>query len=117
MFWSLDLDDFLGSHCHQGKYPLLSKVKNVSELLATTPDSGVVTQDPVHSQPIKTKPTTTTVWPPKDGGFKIFIIDSRNSTSLLTFPCLILLLLLSLSVSYLLIIPKCLLINYLLYMY
>lgn len=95
MFWSLDLDDFLGSHCHQGKYPLLSVVKKVSELLAQN-----TTPDPTHSQPIKTKPTTTTVWPPKDGGFKLFIIDSRNSTPLLTFPCLILLLLFSLCVLF-----------------
>lgn len=102
MFWSLDLDDFMGSHCHKGKYPLLSKVKNVSEALApnTTPGSGVMTQDPVNSQPIKTNPTTTTVWPPKDGGFKVFIIDSRNSTSVLTFPCLIVLLLFSLCVLF-----------------
>ncbi|XP_054836397.1 chitotriosidase-1-like [Eublepharis macularius] len=27
MIWSLDSDDFSGSHCHQGKYPLVGAVK------------------------------------------------------------------------------------------
>jgi hypothetical protein len=27
MIWSLDLDDFSGNFCGQGKYPLLTKVK------------------------------------------------------------------------------------------
>ena len=27
MFWSLDLDDFSGSHCGQGKYPLINTIK------------------------------------------------------------------------------------------
>ena len=28
MFWSLDLDDFSGTHCNQGKYPLINSVKS-----------------------------------------------------------------------------------------
>jgi hypothetical protein len=29
MFWTLDLDDFGGNHCDQGKYPLVNAVKQV----------------------------------------------------------------------------------------
>lgn len=31
MIWSLDLDDFNGRFCGQGKYPLLTKVKKTFE--------------------------------------------------------------------------------------
>lgn len=27
MIWALDLDDFSGSHCGQGKYPIVGTVK------------------------------------------------------------------------------------------
>lgn len=40
MVWSLDLDDFSGKFCKQGKYPLLTKVKKTFEYLQipkTTP--------------------------------------------------------------------------------
>jgi hypothetical protein len=29
MIWALDLDDFTGSFCKQGKYPLINYVKNM----------------------------------------------------------------------------------------
>lgn len=32
MVWAIDLDDFLGSFCNEGKYPLISELKR---LLAT----------------------------------------------------------------------------------
>lgn len=145
MFWSLDLDDFTGRYCHQGKYPLLSKVKNVSETLApntvvdksTTskatvtksraPEAEVslnttetlsskavdtiktsVTQGTHQKQSTTTVPTTTTVWPPRDRGFRLFIIDlliiidSRNSTTILSFSGLIILLSLSICFLFLL---------------
>nr|XP_022324484.1 LOW QUALITY PROTEIN: chitinase-3-like protein 2 [Crassostrea virginica] len=146
MFWSLDLDDFTGRYCHQGKYPLLSKVKNVSETLApntvvdkiTTPKVIVtksttsetvvslnttetlsskavdtiktsVTQGTHQKQSTTTVPTTTTtVWPPRDRGFRLFIIDlliiidSRNSTTILSFSGLIILLSLSICFLFLL---------------
>ena len=35
MFWCLDLDDFTGKFCNQGKYPLITAVKN--ELGGYTP--------------------------------------------------------------------------------
>ena len=31
MFWSLDNDDFTGTHCNQGKYPLINTVKKYFE--------------------------------------------------------------------------------------
>jgi hypothetical protein len=31
MIWSLDLDDFHGRFCGQGKYPLITKVKKTFE--------------------------------------------------------------------------------------
>ena len=147
MFWSLDLDDFTGRYCHQGKYPLLSKVKNVSETLApntvvdkiTTPKVIVtksttsetvvslnttetlsskavdtiktsVTQGTHQKQSTTTvsTTTTTTVWPPRDRGFRLFIIDlliiidSRNSTTILSFSGLIILLSLSICFLFLL---------------
>ena len=55
MFWSLDLDDFTGRYCHQGKYPLLSKVKNVSETLAPNTVVDKITTPKV----IVTKSTTS----------------------------------------------------------
>jgi hypothetical protein len=30
MIWSLDLDDFTGKFCNEGKYPLLSAAKVIS---------------------------------------------------------------------------------------
>ena len=170
MFWSLDLDDFTGRYCHQGKYPLLSKVKNVSETLppytvvdksttpkvivtksttskatvtkSTTPKVIVtksttsevtvttsnaseavvslnttetlsskavdtiktsVTQGTDQKQSTTTVPTTTTtVWPPRGRGFRLFIIDSRNSTTILSFSGLIILLSLSICFLFLL---------------
>ena len=144
MFWSLDLDDFTGRYCHQGKYLLLSKVKNVSETLApntvvdksTTskatvtksraPEAEVslnttetlsskavdtittsVTQGTDQKQSTTTVPTTTTVWPPRDRGFRLFIIDlfmidSRNSTTILSFSGFIILLSLSICFLFLL---------------
>ena len=140
MFWSLDLDDFTGRYCHQGKYLLLSKVKNVSETLApntvvdksTTskatvtksraPEAEVslnttetlsskavdtiktsVTQGTDQTQSTTTVlTTTTTVWPPRGRGFRLFIIDSRNSTTILSFSGLIILLSLSICFLFLL---------------
>ncbi|XP_062586467.1 chitinase-3-like protein 1 [Saccostrea cucullata] len=82
MFWSLDLDDFAGKYCNQGKYPLLSAVKNITHLMG--PGIGSSTNDPSR-QPVTgdvtRRPTTTTVWPPKDGGFKLFIVDSRSAAT------------------------------------
>jgi chitinase len=29
MFWSLDLDDFQGTVCNQGKYPLVNRARQI----------------------------------------------------------------------------------------
>jgi chitinase len=39
MIWSLDLDDFNGSFCGQGKYPLLTKVKKTFEKIRKLKES------------------------------------------------------------------------------
>ncbi|XP_048774760.2 chitinase-3-like protein 1 [Ostrea edulis] len=80
MFWSLDLDDFNGNYCHQGKYPLLSKIKAISQNLSLVPATHAPNQK------------STTVWPPKNDGFKLYIIDSRNATSTRKFSYIILML-------------------------
>lgn len=28
MFWAIDLDDFSGRYCNQGRYPLINQVRN-----------------------------------------------------------------------------------------
>ena len=52
MFWSLDLDDFTGSHCGQGKYPLVNAVKE--ELDGPKPIVQII----LKSKHIKTKTTS-----------------------------------------------------------
>jgi hypothetical protein len=39
MIWSLDLDDFNGSFCKQGKYPLLTTVKKTLKKAIELPKS------------------------------------------------------------------------------
>ncbi|CAI9576527.1 unnamed protein product [Staurois parvus] len=31
MVWAIDLDDFLGTFCNEGKYPLINKLKSLLE--------------------------------------------------------------------------------------
>lgn len=31
MVWAIDLDDFLGTFCNEGKYPLISELKRLLE--------------------------------------------------------------------------------------
>lgn len=58
MFWAIDLDDFSGKHCGQGKYPLMSAVKQYLT-------SGI--QPPVDPPSVSSPPTpvitTTTQMP------------------------------------------------------
>uniref|UniRef100_A0A8C3VMV6 Acidic mammalian chitinase n=1 Tax=Catagonus wagneri TaxID=51154 RepID=A0A8C3VMV6_9CETA len=39
MVWAIDLDDFSGSFCNEGKYPLISKLKSLLGLSSVTPRS------------------------------------------------------------------------------
>lgn len=60
MFWALDLDDFSGTACNQGPYPLITAVKDVlltDDKLAVTPNPTVPTRQP------STKPTVPTTQP------------------------------------------------------
>ena len=62
MFWALDLDDFSGSQCGQGKYPLINFVKkSLSGYTPPPPPPQPNTTPPPPPQP----PTTTPSPPPK----------------------------------------------------
>ncbi|XP_029429798.1 chitotriosidase-1-like [Rhinatrema bivittatum] len=56
MVWAIDLDDFTGSVCNQGSYPLIRAVKTQLDLGAITPD----TNDATTSVPIITSYTKNT---------------------------------------------------------
>ena len=56
MFWALDLDDFDGSHCDAGKYPLINAVKSALEII---PTEQPLTTNPPTAKPPTTKPPTT----------------------------------------------------------
>ena len=58
MFWAMDLDDFRGTSCDQGKYPLINAAKDVvngkgSSTRTTTPRPTTTTT------PIPTSQTAT----------------------------------------------------------
>ena len=76
MFWSLDLDDFTGRYCHQGKYPLLSKVKNVSETLAT----NTIVDKSTTPKVIVTKSTTSEVTVTKSRASEAVILLNTTET-------------------------------------
>merc|ERR1712130_708840 len=54
MWWATDIDDFKGTFCNQGKYPLMSAAKAVWH------EGYVPTTTPPYTGPSTTKPTTTT---------------------------------------------------------
>ena len=53
MFWTLDLDDFRGTKCDEGKYPLINTAKNIvnggqsSTRPVTTPTTPRTTTTPI----------------------------------------------------------------------
>uniref|UniRef100_A0A7M5XHV2 chitinase n=2 Tax=Clytia hemisphaerica TaxID=252671 RepID=A0A7M5XHV2_9CNID len=55
MFWAIDLDDFTGSFCNNGKYPLMNAVKN--ELASGQP----FTTQPPSETTVKPSPTETPI--------------------------------------------------------
>ena len=62
MFWAIDLDDFSGQHCGQGKYPLMNAVKKY--LTSGAPPPPVTTQPPPVTTQTPPPPVTTQVPPP-----------------------------------------------------
>ena len=78
MFWSLDLDDFTGSHCGQGKYPLINAVKK--ELEEQKPIVSIISKSKnIETHPgetdqksIKTTSTTRTTVATKKSTTKCF---------------------------------------------
>ncbi|XP_063307636.1 acidic mammalian chitinase-like [Pelobates fuscus] len=65
MVWAIDLDDFLGTFCNEGKYPLISHLKSLLEGSVTKcpgePCGGDVTNPPpVTTPPVETTPPPVT---------------------------------------------------------
>ncbi|XP_052241370.1 chitinase-3-like protein 2 [Dreissena polymorpha] len=58
MFWSLEVDDFLGKYCNDGKFPLLTSIYNTIQELAET--SGI-------NLTIRSKPATQSTTPVRCG--------------------------------------------------
>ena len=57
MIWSLDLDDFTGNFCNEGKYPLLTAIKATFDKLTPPTTTRTTTQATTPSQSTQTKPT------------------------------------------------------------
>ncbi|KAH9523838.1 hypothetical protein Btru_047192 [Bulinus truncatus] len=61
MFWSLDQDDFNGVACNRGKFPLLSKIRSLTEVSDTTPTKPTLTTSTARTTASSTRaPSTTT---------------------------------------------------------
>ena len=59
MFWALDLDDFQGRICGEGKYPLINAVKTELDSYTDPPTSGTkpdLTKTPVSAAPPTAEP-------------------------------------------------------------
>lgn len=59
MFWAMDLDDFRGTSCGQGKYPLINTAKDI-----VNGGSSLVTRTTIPSTTGTTTPGTTTTTTP-----------------------------------------------------
>ncbi|XP_073907121.1 acidic mammalian chitinase [Castor canadensis] len=51
MVWAIDLDDFTGTFCEQGKFPLISTLKKALGLQSASCTSPVVPSEPVTAPP------------------------------------------------------------------
>lgn len=92
MTWALDLDDFTGTICGEGKYPLISLMKNVLDQA----NGGGTVKPPTTKEPGTNPPTnaptnapTTTRAPsvttPGGGGAGIFCFQLPLFTKLKIF--------------------------------
>ena len=66
MFWALDLDDFNGTQCHQGKYPLINAVKGYLGGYTPSPRPTELTPQPTTQGPTA-GPEPATTMPPTEG--------------------------------------------------
>ncbi|XP_060087395.1 acidic mammalian chitinase-like [Heteronotia binoei] len=69
MVWAIDLDDFLGTFCNEGKYPLITELKRLLETNGPiVPDcpEGTPTPTPTPPPTTTTETTTTTTDGPTD---------------------------------------------------
>jgi len=66
MFWALDLDDFSGSQCGQGKYPLINAVKKYLGGYTPPPRPTELTPPPTTQGPTE-GPGPATTMPPTQG--------------------------------------------------
>ncbi|XP_069488690.1 acidic mammalian chitinase-like [Ambystoma mexicanum] len=57
MIWAIDLDDFAGTFCNEGKYPLINKVKELLEAPDIPKPTPEVTTTPAGGTPTPTPPT------------------------------------------------------------
>jgi len=64
MFWAIDLDDFSGQHCGQGKYPLMNAVKEYLTSGVQPPPVTTQAPPPVTTQAPPPPPVTTQAPPP-----------------------------------------------------
>ena len=66
MFWALDLDDFSGTQCGQGKYPLINAVKSYLGGYTPPPRPTELTPPPTTQEPTG-GPGPATTMPPTQG--------------------------------------------------
>ncbi|XP_019402180.1 PREDICTED: acidic mammalian chitinase-like [Crocodylus porosus] len=95
MVWAIDLDDFLGTFCSEGKYPLISELKRLLEMNEPIdlnchkdiPDDdcgscGTAPPDPTDPtdppSPATKPPPPTPETPPVDSGDKTFCSDKQD---------------------------------------
>ncbi|XP_053101265.1 probable chitinase 10 isoform X3 [Hemicordylus capensis] len=74
MVWAIDLDDFLGTFCNEGKYPLISELKRLLETNEPIEPNcplggGTIPPDTDTTTTVGQPDTTTTVGPPVPDNF------------------------------------------------
>merc|ERR1712127_27181 len=59
MFWSMDLDDFTGSHCNEGEYPLVRTARSSLGYTDNLKTTVTPTTVPLTTEPVTTEAPTT----------------------------------------------------------
>ena len=59
MFWTIDFDDFKGSECGEGVYPLINTMKSGLEGLVVSVTGNPATGNPVTGNPATSAPSTS----------------------------------------------------------